>query len=132
MDVSAINEVRRRASRCCEYCHAHEELSALRFHVEHIIARQHGGGDTLDNLALACPDCNWLKGTNLTSIDPDTAKVTPLFHPRRAVWGEHFSVEGLRLIGASPAGRTTIWLPDLNSSNRIHHRMWLVRLKLWP
>jgi hypothetical protein len=32
------------------------------FHIEHIMARQHGGDDNLSNLALACPDCNAYKG----------------------------------------------------------------------
>src|SRR5437016_3905081 len=41
---------------------------AVRFHVEHIVARQHGGSDTVENLALACPECNRHKGTNLTGI----------------------------------------------------------------
>jgi 5-methylcytosine-specific restriction endonuclease McrA len=39
-----------------------QELSELRFHIEHVIPRQHGGSDDADNLALACPDCNLRKG----------------------------------------------------------------------
>jgi len=35
---------------------------------------QHGGFDDLDNLALACIDCNLHKGPNLTVIDPETNK----------------------------------------------------------
>lgn len=39
------------------------------FHVEHIVARQHQGTDEDSNLALACDRCNFLKGTNLASVD---------------------------------------------------------------
>ena len=30
--------------------------------IEHIVPRNHGGGDTLENLALACARCNHEKG----------------------------------------------------------------------
>src|SRR5580692_12396034 len=40
------------------------------FHIEHIIARQHGGSTGLDNLAFACWTCNLKKGPNLSGIDP--------------------------------------------------------------
>jgi 5-methylcytosine-specific restriction endonuclease McrA len=35
----------------------------------------------LENLALACIDCNLQKGPNLSGIDPETRKVTELFIP---------------------------------------------------
>jgi len=44
----------------------------MRFHVEHIVSRQHGGTDDPSGPALACDRCNAYKGPNLTSIDPDT------------------------------------------------------------
>ena len=50
--------VRRRARARCEYCLVPQEFSELRFHIEHIIPRQHGGSDDEQNLGLACPDCN--------------------------------------------------------------------------
>jgi len=37
---------------------------------DHIIARQHGGQTTADNLAFACIHCNRHKGPNIASIDP--------------------------------------------------------------
>ncbi len=86
MDAATSQLVRQRAGNRCEYCHLPQDFSDLRFHVEHIVPRQHRGADNLDNLALACPECNLHKGTNLTGIDPDTNQVTPLFHPRRDKW----------------------------------------------
>jgi hypothetical protein len=58
--------------------------------VEHIVPKQHGGFDDPASLALACDRCNAHKGPNLTSIDPDTGAVVPLFHPRHDCWDDHF------------------------------------------
>jgi 5-methylcytosine-specific restriction endonuclease McrA len=85
--------VRRRAGARCEYYGLCQEYSELRHHVEHIIARQHGGSDDADNLALACHRCNLHKGPNLPGIDPWTVQVAQLFHPRRDRWSDHFAVE---------------------------------------
>src|SRR6266853_608587 len=82
-------EVRERARNACEYCGLHQDDSPLAaLHIEHIIPKVHGGSDDLDNLALACVDCNLHKGTNLTGIDPETTAVTQLFHPRYKWSGE--------------------------------------------
>ena len=64
-------QVRQRAQNACEYCHPPQDDSPLAaLHVEHIIPKIHGGSDDVENLALACIDCNLHKGTNLTGIDP--------------------------------------------------------------
>jgi 5-methylcytosine-specific restriction endonuclease McrA len=90
MDAELRQFVRTRAAYQCEYCRLPQEFSELRFHIEHIVPRQHGGADHLDNLALACPDCNLRKGPNLTGIDPQTGEVTRLFDPRRDVCSSIF------------------------------------------
>src|SRR5215211_294900 len=57
--------VRGRAGNRCEYCHLPQEaLPFATFHVEHIIATQHGGSDDETNLALSCDRCNFSKGPN--------------------------------------------------------------------
>jgi 5-methylcytosine-specific restriction endonuclease McrA len=94
MDAKTSHLVRERAHHLCEYCLLPQEFSGLTFHVEHIIAKQHGGSDILENLALACPECNLRKGTNLSGIDPDTNQVTRLFHPREDSWSDHFQKKG--------------------------------------
>src|ERR1044072_2940887 len=69
-------QVRQRAQNACEYCHRHQDDSPLAaLHVEHIIPKIHGGSDDVENLALACIDCNLHKGTNLTGFDPETSCV---------------------------------------------------------
>ena len=107
-----------------------QEFSGLRFHIEHIVARQHGGSDSPDNLALACPECNYRKGTNLTGIDPDTGNITPLFHPRHDRWEDHFARIESNLIGKTATGRTTVWLFEMNSGERLRLRAMLIRLGL--
>ena len=44
----------------------------------------------MENLALACQGCNSHKATHVDAIDPVSGSVTPLYHPRRHVWHDHF------------------------------------------
>lgn len=128
MDAAVIQIVRHRANHRCEYCRLPQNRSVLRFHTEHIIARQHGGADDAENLALACPECNRRKGTNLTGIDPDTGEVIRLFSPRRDPWEDHFVLMGSRILGKTPEGRTTAWLLSMNAGPRLRLRETLLRL----
>lgn len=131
MDSATTELVRSRAGHRCEYCRLPQSASVLRFHIEHVIARQHGGTDDRANLALACPECNFHKGTNLTGIDPDTGRVTPLFHPRQEPWEHHFTCQGARVVGRTDIGRTTVWLLDMNTGDRLRLRELLMRLERW-
>jgi len=130
MDSATSDRVRQRARNRCEYCRLPQHASALRFHIEHIVARQHGGPDDAANLALACPECNFQKGTNLSGIDPDTGVLTPLFHPRRDDWGDHFAQDGARIVGKTATGRTTVWLLEMNTGDRLHWREMPLQLGL--
>jgi len=113
-------QVRERAQNACEYCHLHQDDSPLAaLHIEHIIPKIHGGTDELNNLALACIDCNLHKGTNLTGIDSQTNEVTELFHPRRQERDEHFELQGVCLVGKTASGRTTIRVLKMNSDDQI-------------
>ncbi len=112
--------VRERAQNACEYCHLHQDDSPLAaLHIEHIIPKIHGGSDDIDNLALACIDCNLHKGTNLTGIDPETNAVAELFHPRRQEWKDHFEWKGIYLAGKTAAGRTTIRVLNINAEDQL-------------
>ncbi len=108
MDAQLKAELRRRAGFRCEYCHFPEQYAELRFQTDHIIAEQHGGPTSLDNLAWSCLRCNKYKGPNLTGIDPESSQVSPLFNPRCQKWDEHFAWSGSRLIGLTPQGRATV------------------------
>jgi hypothetical protein len=88
------------------------------FHVEHIVARQHGGDDSAENLALACYHCNLHKGTNLTTVDARTGEVVALFHPRTMLWGTHFLCNGSLIEGLTEIGRSTVTLLKMNAPDR--------------
>src|SRR5439155_23823026 len=87
-------QVRQRAAGCCEYCLVHEDYVIAPHEPDHITAEQHGGPTSSQNLALACFQCNRLKGTNIASIDPKTGQKVFLFDPRRDNWSEHFKLAG--------------------------------------
>jgi 5-methylcytosine-specific restriction endonuclease McrA len=124
MDAALRAAVRKRAADRCEYCQRRQSDSPLiPLHVEHVTPRKHGGSDDLDNLAAACGECNLRKGSNLTGIDSETNQITPLFHPRRQRWSEHFRWDGLRIVGLTAAGRTTVRVLDLNAPARIRVRL---------
>jgi 5-methylcytosine-specific restriction endonuclease McrA len=112
--------VRERAGHRCEYCRLKQNDSPLAaLHLEHITPKAHGGTDDLDNLALACIDCNLHKGPNLTGLDPQTRQITQLFHPRRDKWDEHFKWRGKYLMGKTAMGRTTIRVLHMNSEEQL-------------
>lgn len=110
--------VRERAGGRCEYCRLPEASFPATFHIEHVVPRQHGGGEDLGNLALACPLCNCLKGANLSAIDPETGAIVLLFDPRRDRWEDHFGLQGHELRGRSPTGRATVRLLAMNDEQR--------------
>lgn len=123
MDAALRQFVRRRAHDCCEYCRLPQAAASFfRFHIEHVRARQHGGTDVSDNLALACPDCNRHKGPNLTSVDPDTGQGVSLFNPRRHSGDDHFEMHGPLVVGTTAIGRATIQLLRWNDDERIEIR----------
>jgi 5-methylcytosine-specific restriction endonuclease McrA len=122
MDNALRRFVRQRANGHCEYCRLAQESEPLPFHVEHIIARQHEGGDSAENLAVACNHCNLHKGPNLSGIDPETRQTVQLFHPRTAKWDQHFASEAGIIIGLTPVGRATVRLLKMNAMGRVQLR----------
>jgi len=116
--------VRERAKHRCEYCQRRQETSPLiALQMEDIVPIKHGGGDELDNLALACAECNLKKSSDLAGFDPETNTLTPLFHPRHDQWEDHFEWSGHRIIGLTSVGRTTVRVLDLNAAARLGIRL---------
>jgi hypothetical protein len=123
MDAATLRLVRNRAGNRCEYCRLHQDAAPfLRFHIEHIQARQHIQDDSSDNLALAYPDCNRHKGPNLTTLDPNTREVVLLYHPRKDDWNEHFVLDGYYIRGITQTGIATENLLKFNSDERVEMR----------
>jgi len=103
-------QVRNRANQRYEYCQLPEHAIRYPFHIEHIIARKHAGSSDLDNLAWACIFCNTFKGSDIASLDPESGKLAPLYHPREQLWADHFDMlEGV-IVGKTPTGRATATL----------------------
>src|SRR5438874_6219831 len=109
MNTELRAAVRSRARDRCEYCGMHQDDEPFyRFHVEHIIAQQHGGPTAESNLALACHHCNLHKGPNLSGIDPESGQVVLLFNPREQSWLDHFTRDAAMIVGTTPTGRTRV------------------------
>jgi 5-methylcytosine-specific restriction endonuclease McrA len=125
-------QVSDRAQNKCEYCLLHQDFSIFTHEVDHIIAQKHGGSTTLANLALSCLSCNRHKGTDLTSIDPMTGEIIPLYNPRNQAWDAHFQIKDGYVVGTTPVGRTTIYLLAVNAPNRVLNRQALIGQKLYP
>ena len=123
MNAATRELVRTRAADRCEYCRLPQDaLPFATFHVEHVIALQHGGTDDSDNLALACDRCNAFKGPNLTAIDPDSHAVVALFNPRTHHWADHFHQEQFEIAGLTDIGRATARLFNMNARRRVQLR----------
>lgn len=132
MDRKTEHIARLRAGGFCEYCRLPEAVSHLPFSLDHIVARQHGGTSTEENLAVACPWCNRHKGPNLSSIDPEDGSVVSLYHPRRDRWADHFRLEGGQILGRTSAGRATVRCLAMNDANVVSLRRALIAGGVFP
>lgn len=132
MEAALERHVRDRAGGCCEYCRLPERFDALPFHVDHIIADQHGGKSVPGNLAFACYACNLHKGPNIASVDGVTRKLVRLFHPQRHRWEYHFRWRGPVLEGRTPIGRVTVDILAINLQHRVNLRALLLNLGAFP
>ena len=124
-----------RTGERCEYCHLPQATQVATFPIDHITPLASGGDTELDNLALACPQCNALKWTHREAADPRTDEVVTLFDPRTQKWNEHFrwsSVDPTVLEALTATGRATLALFDLNSEIRRNIRRWLTEIGLHP
>jgi hypothetical protein len=124
MDAALKRLIRERAGDRCEYCRLTQVQSPLfSLQIDHIRPRKHHGGDDIENLALACIDCNLHKGPNLSGIDAESGAMTELFHPRLHAWSEHFEMDGPLIIGRTAIGRVTVDVLNMNSLEQITLRL---------
>jgi hypothetical protein len=115
-----------RAGGCCEYCLIPETAVFAPHEIDHIISQKHGGKTDNENLALSCTLCNKHQGSDLSSVDPDSGDIVPLFHPRRDRWTDHFQLNGAQFVALSAVGRATIRLLQLNHPYRMEERELLL------
>lgn len=105
--------VHERANGCCEYCQTSQENSGQTMQIDHI---DPDGANVLDNLCLACWNCNNHKHSAVQAIDPQTGEVVELFNPRTQVWTEHFEWidSSTRIHGLTSVGRATVTRLKMN------------------
>jgi 5-methylcytosine-specific restriction endonuclease McrA len=106
--------VRERALGRCEYCQSAEIYCGFEYEVDHITPVLAGGSTELNNLALACSNCNGHKNARTQALDPHTNTLTDLFRPRHDRWDLHFawSEDGTRIIGLTDVGRIRLCVAD--------------------
>ena len=115
-----------RAKNCCKYCQLHQFDAFQKHQIEHIIALKHGGNSDLDNLALACTDCNFHKGTDLSTMLLPDKELIRLFNPREHLWEEHFFIEECIFYPKSKIGEATIKVLKMNDVDLIIFRKMLL------
>ncbi len=112
----------------CAYCRTAQATSGYPMEIDHVIPRSRGGVTTFDNLCFACHRCNLFKRAVTEMVDPLTGIATPLFHPRRQYWAEHFRWDetGLLVVGLTAVGRVTVIALQLNNDSIVNaRRNWM-------
>lgn len=71
--------VRKRAVGRREYCQSAEVYCGYVFEVDHLVPLYAGGLTRLDNLALACSNCNAHKAARVQAVDPESNQLVSLF-----------------------------------------------------
>ena len=132
MNPDLVRYVWQRAASRCEYCRLPAFRYPLPFHIDHIIARQHGGATDADNLALACLHCNRHKGPNIAGRHLATGEVVRLFHPRSDNWNDHFEWKGAILSAKSDVGLVTIQVLAINEADFAAVRLALMQEGEFP
>lgn len=125
-------QVAKRAQGCCEYCLLSETDTYLAFEIDHVIAEKNGGAATLENLAYSCFLCNHYKGSDLSSIDPLTGHIVPLYNPRTQQWRRHFRLNGAIIEPLTASGRATVRLLRLNDEMHVFDRELLIATGHYP
>ncbi len=125
-------QVAQRALFRCEYCRLSEAVSFYTFHVDHIKSSKHGGLSALQNLAYACPDCNYYKGSDLGTFLEDDEHLVRFFNPRNDNWDEHFEIHDGFIQGKTTIGEATARIFRFNDPDRLIFRKQLIAISLYP
>lgn len=132
--MSIKEQVKERASGCCEYCFCQVAFSPDSFSIEHIIPLSKSGSEELKNLAYSCQGCNNHKYTATEAIDPVSGNMVTLYHPRKDNWNTHFqwAADFSILVGKTPKGRATIERLQLNRTGVVNLRLVLRKFGKHP
>jgi len=100
-------QVYQRANGCCEYCQTSELNIGQTMQVDHI---NPDNGEYIDNLCLACWNCNNHKRAVISVTDAQTGEIFALFNPRTQRWSDHFewTIQATQIRGITSTGRVTV------------------------
>lgn len=132
--VSWQQQVAERSQHRCSYCQSQQRLMGVSLTIDHIVPQSLGGTTELDNLCLACWDCNLIKGDRSTGIDSQTGMLVRLFNPNQQKWSDHFrwSEDRSHIIGLTPVGQATVIALKLNRSQLVEARHYWVKAGWHP
>lgn len=118
----------------CAYCQTAQSNSGYPMVTDHIIPRKKGGSTEFDNLCFACHRCNEFKGATMVMEDPLTNEISPLYHPRRQQWVDHFAWDAaaIQIVGLTAIGRVTVIALKLNNDVIVNARQNWVNAGLHP
>ena len=117
-------QVAQRARFRCSYCLTQEKIIGTLFTIDHIIPESLNGTNDLENLCLACWECNLIKNDRIAGFDPHTGLQVRLFNPNTEKWQEHFDWQdgGLFIIGLTATGRASVETLQLNRPHLVEAR----------
>ncbi len=110
-------KIRKLANNRCGYCLVPQKLLSYKLEIEHIHPKAKGGKDEIDNLWLACRQCNLNKGIKIDGLDLITFEQAKIFNPNQRKWSEHFvwDESKTKIIGKTSVGRVTVSILQLNN-----------------
>jgi 5-methylcytosine-specific restriction endonuclease McrA len=129
---SLRQQVINHAGSCCEYCLISQKDCLVAHEVDHIISEKYHGETSFGNLCLSCLHCNRHKGSDIASTDVETGQLVYLFHPRRDIWSDHFTLDGAYIRPLTPRGRVTASILQLNSPYQLSRREGLITVQSYP
>ena len=134
ISISLRHQVSVRARYQCEYCLIQQRLAGIKLTIDHIVPESLGGMTDLDNLCLACWDCNQIKGNRIEGIDPESGERVRLFNPVKQRWQDHFRWENkdLVIMGTTSIGRVTVLVMKLNRASLFEARSYWIRAGWHP
>jgi hypothetical protein len=120
LDADTREQVRQRASFCCEFCGISETDAGGLLTVDHFCPTSKGGTDDLDNLIYSCARCNQYK----LDYWPPSADGPLLWNPRQEPSDRHFrELDDGTLYPLTPTGVLTLERLRLNRPPLIAHRL---------
>lgn len=118
----------------CGYCLTPELYTGQQLVPDHLRPESLGGETVLDNLWLACRQCNERKNQRTHAVDPLSNAEASIFNPRTQIWSLHFvwSDDGTQIQGLTATGRATVAALNMNSESIIVARSFWVQAGWHP